>query len=166
MIFIDNQQDFLESALLERAARFTLETSTARIPGLEPDSASTSTGLSANADITIVLTDDVQLQELNRDYLGVDAPTDVLSFPTSESDPETGAAYLGDILISIPRATQQAQVAGHPVEAEVQLLVVHGVLHLLGHDHAETEEKSRMWAEQEKVLERLGLGHIKIQDSE
>ena len=166
MIFIDNQQDFLESALLERAARFTLETSTARIPGLEPDSASTSTGLSANADITSVLTDDAQLQELNRDYLGVDAPTDVLSFPASESDPETGAAYLGDILISIPRATQQAQVAGHPVEAEVQLLVVHGVLHLLGHDHAETEEKSRMWAEQEKVLERLGLGHIKIQDSE
>ncbi|MHB8778182.1 MAG: rRNA maturation RNase YbeY [Anaerolineales bacterium] len=166
MIFIDNQQDFLESALLERAARFTLETSTALSPGLKPDSASTSTGLSANADITIILTDDAQLQELNRDYLGVDAPTDVLSFPASESDPETGETYLGDILISIPRATQQAQAAGHPVEAEVQLLVVHGVLHLLGHDHAEAEEKYRMWAEQEKVLERLGLGHIKIQDSE
>lgn len=105
------------------------------------------------------------LHELNRDYLGVDAPTDVLSFPASESDPETGATYLGDILISIPRAAQQAQAAGHPLEAEVQLLVVHGVLHLLGHDHAEAEEKARMWAGQEKVLERLGLGHIKIQDS-
>ncbi len=149
MIYIDNQQDFLESTLLERAARFTLD--------LQPDS--------ADADITIVLTDDQQLHELNRDYLGVDAPTDVLSFPASESDPETGATYLGDILISIPRATQQAQAAGHPLEAEVQLLVVHGVLHLLGHDHAEAEEKARMWAGQEKVLERLGLGHIKIQDS-
>lgn len=150
MINIDNQQDFLESALLERAARFTLD--------LEPDS--------AEADITIVLTDDAQLRELNREYLGVDGPTDVLSFPADESDPETGATYLGDILISIPRAAQQAQATGHPLEAEVQLLVVHGVLHLLGHDHAEAEEKTRMWAEQEKVLERLGLGHIKIQDAE
>jgi probable rRNA maturation factor len=121
---------------------------------------------SAEADITIVLTDDRQLHELNRDYLGVDAPTDVLSFPASEEDPETGASYLGDVLISIPRATQQAQAAGHPVEAEVQLLVVHGVLHLLGYDHAEAEEKALMWNEQEKVLERLGLSHIKIQDSE
>lgn len=149
MIYIDNQQDFLESALLERAARFTLD--------LQPDS--------ATADITLVLTDDQQLRELNRDYLGVDAPTDVLSFPASESDPETGATYLGDILISIPRAAQQAQAAGHPLEAEVQLLVVHGVLHLLGHDHAGAEDKARMWNEQAKVLERLGLGHIKIQDS-
>ncbi len=149
MIHIDNQQNFLETALLERAARLTLE--------LEPDS--------ADADITIVLTDDSQLHELNREFLGVDAPTDVLSFPASESDPETGAAYLGDILISVPRAAQQAQAAGHPVEAEVQLLVVHGVLHLLGHDHAEAEEKARMWAEQAKVLERLGLFYIKIQDS-
>lgn len=148
MIHIDNQQDFLESALLERAARLTLD--------LEPES--------ADADITIVLTDDAQLHELNRNFLGVDAPTDVLSFPASESDPETGSTYLGDILISIPRAAQQAQAAGHPLEAEVQLLVVHGVLHLLGHDHAEAEEKARMWAEQEKVLERLGLGRIKIQE--
>lgn len=149
MINIDNQQDFPESALLERAARFTLE--------LQPDS--------AEADITIVLTDDQQLHELNRDFLGVDAPTDVLSFPASEEDPETGASYLGDILISIPRAAQQALAAGHPVEAEVQLLVVHGVLHLLGHDHAEAEEKVLMWNEQARVLERLGLGYVKIQDS-
>ncbi len=156
MINIDNQQDFLESALLERAARFTLE--------LEPDSPRGA--VPAEADITIVLTDDAQLHELNREYLGVDAPTDVLSFPADESDPETGVTYLGDILISIPRATQQAQAAGHPVEAEVQLLVVHGVLHLLGHDHAEAEEKTRMWAEQAKVLERLGLGYVKIQDAE
>ncbi len=149
MINIDNQQDFRESTLLERAARFTLE--------LQPDS--------ADADITIVLTDDSQLHELNREYLGVDAPTDVLSFPASESDPETGAAYLGDILISIPRAAQQALAGGHPLEAEVQLLVVHGVLHLLGHDHAEAEEKALMWNEQAKVLERLGLAYVKVQDT-
>ena len=150
MINIDNQQDFLESALLERAARITLDLESAPI----------------DADLTIVLTDDAQLHELNLEYLGVDAPTDVLSFPASESDPETGIPYLGDILISIPRAAQQAQAAGHSVEAEVQLLVVHGTLHLLGHDHAEAEEKNRMWNAQAEVMSRLGLSYVKIQNTE
>lgn len=150
MINIDNQQDFLESALLQRAARLTLDLESAPV----------------NADITIVLTDDAQLHELNKEFLGVDAPTDVLSFPASESDPETGTPYLGDILISIPRATEQAQASGHSVEAEVQLLVVHGTLHLMGHDHAEAEEKARMWAAQAEVMSRLGLSYVKIQDTE
>jgi probable rRNA maturation factor len=157
MINIDNQQDFLESALLQRAARITLEISTPLTPDLE--------SALVDADMTIVLTDDAQLHELNREFLGVDAPTDVLSFPASESDPETGTPYLGDILISIPRATEQALAAGHSVEAEVQLLVVHGTLHLLGHDHAEAEEKARMWSEQAEVLSRLGLSYIKIQEA-
>ena len=150
MINIDNQLDFLESALLQRAARLTLDLESAPV----------------DADITIVLTDDAQLHELNREFLGVDAPTDVLSFPASESDPETGTPYLGDILISIPRATEQAQASGHSVEAEVQLLVVHGTLHLMGHDHAEAEEKARMWAAQAEVMSRLGLSYVKIQDTE
>src|SRR4026209_1911383 len=98
-----------------------------------------------DSELTIVLTGDTRLHELNRDYLGVDAPTDVLSCPASETDPETGARYIGDILISIARAQIQATGAGHPLESEVQLLVVHGVLHLLGHDHAEAQEKVRMW---------------------
>ncbi len=157
MINIDNQQDFLESALLERAARITLEISTSLNPSLE--------SALVDADMTIVLTDDKQLHELNLEYLGVDSPTDVLSFPASDSDPETGTPYLGDILISIPRAAQQAQAAGHPVEAEVQLLVVHGTLHLLGHDHAEAEEKARMWNAQAEVMSRLGLSYVKIQDA-
>jgi len=158
MINIDNQQDFLESALLERAARLTLDTSAWLSAGLE--------SVPVDAEITIVLTDDAQLHELNREYLGVDAPTDVLSFPASETDPETGAPYLGDILISIPRAREQAQAAGHPVEAEVQLLVVHGTLHLLGYDHAEAEEKARMWNAQAEVMSRLGLSRVRIQDAE
>jgi len=116
------------------------------------------------SELTIVLTDDARLKELNRDYLGIDAPTDVLSFPASEMDPETGARYIGDILISIPRAKSQAEAAGHPLESEVQLLVVHGVLHLLGHDHAEAEEKSRMWKAQAEILDRLGLGDIQIRE--
>jgi len=120
---------------------------------------------SADGDLTVVLSDDARLQKLNRDYLGVDAPTDVLSFPASETDPETGARYLGDIIISISRAEAQAKSAGHPLEAEVQLLVVHGVLHLLGYDHAEAEEKTKMWKTQAEVLERLGLSGIEIQES-
>lgn len=121
-------------------------------------------GESPEAELTIVLTDDTRLRELNRDYLGIDAPTDVLSFPASETDPETGAHYLGDILVSVARARAQAEAAGHPLESELQLLVVHGVLHLLGYDHAQAEEKARMWKTQADILEGLGLGRIQIME--
>jgi probable rRNA maturation factor len=114
--------------------------------------------------MTIVLTDDSQLRELNRDYLGIDTPTDVLSFPSDEIDPETRNRYLGDIIISVPRAAQQAEEAGHTLEAEAQLLVVHGVLHLLGHDHAGVEEKMFMWQAQGEILESLGLGQIQVRE--
>ena len=117
-----------------------------------------------DSELSVILTNDARLHELNLNYLGVDAPTDVLSFPASETDPETGARYIGDILISMPRAQAQAEAAGHSLEAEVQLLVIHGVLHLLGHDHAESEEKARMWKAQTEILESLGLGHIQIRE--
>jgi len=119
---------------------------------------------SPDVELSIVLTDDARLHELNREYLGVDASTDVLSFPASESDPETGARYIGDILISIPYATKSAKKTGHPLESEVQLLVVHGVLHLLGHDHAEPKEKAKMWKAQSEILTQLGLGEIQIRE--
>jgi probable rRNA maturation factor len=119
---------------------------------------------SADGDLTLVLTDDEQLRRLNRDYLGIDAPTDVLSFPASETDPETGRRYLGDILLSIPRAETQARAAGHSLADEARLLVVHGVLHLLGHDHANAKEKAKMWQAQAEVLEGLGLGHVKVRE--
>ncbi len=118
-----------------------------------------------SGDLTVVLMDDAGLQALNRDYLGIDAPTDVLSFPAAETDPQSGRRYLGDILISVPRAGQQALAAGHAVEAEVQLLVIHGVLHLLGHDHAEPTQKSRMWAAQAAILQSIGLGDIEVRES-
>jgi probable rRNA maturation factor len=147
MIHIESEFPFQQD-LLERAANIALESS----------------GETLDSELTIVLTNDTRLQELNRDFLGIDAPTDVLSFPASELDPETGARYIGDILISIARAESQATAAGHPLESEVQLLVVHGVLHLLGHDHAEATEKARMWKAQAEVLERLGLGNIQIRE--
>jgi len=147
MIHIESETPFPQD-LLERAANATLEQQ----------------AHSLDVELSIILTDDARLHELNLNYLGVDAPTDVLSFPASETDPETGARYVGDILISIPRAQAQAEAAGHSLEAEVQLLVVHGVLHLMGHDHADAEEKARMWKAQAEVLEGLGLGQIQIRE--
>jgi probable rRNA maturation factor len=149
MITIEtNPSILIETELVERAASAALEHQS----------------VSGDYDLTIVLTDDEQLQDLNREFRDIDSPTDVLSFPASESDPETGARYLGDILISVQRAEEQAAAAGHPLEAEVQLLVVHGVLHLLGHDHGEEDEKARMWTAQSEILSRLGLSGIKISE--
>jgi probable rRNA maturation factor len=116
------------------------------------------------AELTIVLTNDAQLHELNLEWMEVDAPTDVLSFPSDEIDPESENRYLGDILISVERAAEQAKAAGHAVEAEVQLLVIHGVLHLLGHDHAAADEKARMWQAQAEILGQLGLGDIQVRE--
>jgi probable rRNA maturation factor len=152
MIFVENQNDLTPAALpelLERAALAALQNQSA------PE----------NASLTLVLTDDDQLHNLNRDYLGIDSPTDVLSFPADETDPETDSPYLGDILVSMPRAASQAESAGHNIEAEAQLLVIHGVLHLLGHDHMEAEEKERMWQAQAEILAQLGLGGIQIRES-
>jgi probable rRNA maturation factor len=137
----------IDAIVMERAAQETLRQQSA------PD-----------ADLTLVLTDDKAIRKLNRDFLGNNSPTDVLSFPASETDPETGRRYLGDVVISLPRARQQAEAVEHLVQAEVQLLIIHGVLHLLGHDHAEAEEKARMWAAQTQILEQLGLGNIQIKE--
>ena len=131
---------------------------------LERAALTTLTNQEAQGDITIVLTDDAQMQQLNRDFLGSDAPTDVLSFPALETDPETGRRYLGDILISVPRADDQAGAADHALEEEVRLLIVHGTLHLLGHDHADADDKTKMWAAQAEVLARIGLSHIHVRE--
>jgi len=112
-------------------------------------------GAEGEAACTLRITDDETLRALNARYRGVDAPTDVLSFADGTPDPETGTLYLGDIAIAFPRAAAQATQGGHPVMWELCLLVVHGVLHLLGHDHATQEEKARMWALQREALTAL-----------
>lgn len=108
--------------------------------------------------LTIALSNDETLQTLNKQYLGHDYATDVLSFPSESDDPDAEGRYFGDIAVSFPRAFAQAQTGGHAVEAELQLLVVHGVLHLLGHDHAEPDEKARMWQAQAEILTELAAG--------
>ncbi len=117
-----------------------------------------------DASLSILLTDDAQLQALNRQYRQIDAPTDVLSFPAGVTDPATQTLHLGDILISVERAAAQAARAAHPLVAELVLLTVHGVLHLLGFDHANAQEKARMWAAQSQVLARFGWEAIHIDD--
>ncbi len=114
----------------------------------------------APGQVTVVITDDEGIQGLNRDFLGIDAPTDVLAFSFLEDSgpfiaaPEAGG-YLGDVIVSYPRAVAQAGELGHPVEEELHLLVVHGLLHLLGYDHADEEGQAEMWARQEQIL---GIG--------
>jgi probable rRNA maturation factor len=110
--------------------------------------------------VTVVtLTGDENLREYNSRYRGVDEPTDVLAFAAREqpTDPRFQAPpgtedWLGDIVISVPRARRQARAAGHPVNDEVRLLAVHGLLHLLGYDHAEDEEEATMTALTKRIL--------------
>lgn len=111
-------------------------------------------------EVAVVLSDDETLRELNRRFRGVDAPTDVLSFSNETVGPYAGLAasprYLGDIVISLQRAQAQAEQVGAQVVQELQLLIVHGMLHLLGYDHADAEQKARMWEVQQRILQALG----------
>lgn len=117
----------------------------------------------SQGEVTLVIAHDELLHQLNLDYRGIDAPTDVLSFAAQEeaegqdafvSAPEA-LNYLGDVIISFPTAERQAAAVGHSVAAELSLLAVHGVLHLLGYDHANEEEEADMWARQSQILASL-----------
>jgi len=111
-------------------------------------------------EVSLVFTDSEVVRQLNRDYRGVDEPTDVLAFymlpQKEEADdsfalPPDGVTRLGEIIISYPQAVEQAKEQGHATEKELALLVIHGILHLLGYDHEAAEEESKM-KEREKVL--------------
>lgn len=143
MIFVEISDSYraqINANLLVKAAQATLE-----YEKTSPDT-----------DVTILISDDNQLQQLNLEFLHVNAPTDVLSFQGGYSDPETGHPYLGDVAISFPQAKSQASVAGHSIEIEIQLLIVHGILHLLDYDHAEHDAKIKMWSAQADILAQLG----------
>ena len=121
-----------------------------------------SVGEKHTGELTLVITDDAHIQTLNRQYRALDAPTDVLSFSATEGTPKFAAAppaagYLGDVIISYPRALEQAGAYAHPEEEELLLLVVHGVLHLLGFDDEDPREKERMWRAQGAALAALGI---------
>ena len=119
-----------------------------------------------HSDISILIENDAALTKLNRLYRGINKPTDVLSFESDEINPETGFISLGDIAISFQTAERQAIEANHPVANEVVLLLVHAILHLTGYDHNTQEEKQEMWAEQQAVLDHLGIKINRISGDE
>lgn len=115
-----------------------------------------------DAEVSVTLTDDAHIHELNRTYRHVDRPTDVLSFAFTESEepPICGAEgheALGDLVISLERVAAQAAEYGHTELRELSFLTVHGMLHLLGYDHMEEEERREMEEEQRHVMEELGI---------
>jgi probable rRNA maturation factor len=115
-------------------------------------------GLTRLPDMAIVITDDESIQALNRDFRGVDEPTDVLAFGDEKAGPFVFAPgeplYLGDVVISLERAEAQALERGASVKDELQVLLIHGILHLLGYDHDE-EEQTQMWSRQDAILQTL-----------
>ena len=125
------------------------------------------------AEITVVLTDNSEIHKLNRQYRGIDRPTDVLSFPMLEYEapsdfsrveesykdcfnPETGELMLGDIIISVDKIEEQATCYGHSNARELAFLVAHSMLHLCGYDHMEDNEREEMEKRQNKILELRG----------
>jgi probable rRNA maturation factor len=105
--------------------------------------------------LTVAITNNEEVARLNQDYRGIDAPTDVLSFPMDGMPGDT--PYLGDLVIAYPYASDQAQRLGHALDDSLGLLVVHGTLHLLGYDHDTPERRAQMWAAQEGALVELGI---------
>lgn len=105
-----------------------------------------------SAEVGILLTTDAGIQRLNREYLQRDEPTDVLAFALGEPTPEDALPYLGDVAISVERAREQAGAYGHPWSRELELLLVHGLLHLLGYEDEQEADRRRMMARQEELL--------------
>ena len=119
-------------------------------------------GVAPPYEVGLVFTDSETVRQLNRDYRGVDEPTDVLAFymlPQEEVDdsfalPPDGVTRLGEVIISYPQAVEQAREQGHPTEKELALLIIHGILHLLGYDHEEPEGESKMRGRERELLEK------------
>jgi probable rRNA maturation factor len=146
----DRFADQADAALIERAVIAALA----------------SEHVAGTIEVSVLVTDDATLHQLNRDYRAVDAPTDVLSFADDEGDepgrsfvrPPDAPRYLGDIAISFERVVAQAAEYGHARERELAFLTVHGVLHLLGYDHERGDaDAAAMRSREEAVMERLGL---------
>ena len=117
-------------------------------------------GVDRDAEISVTLTDDGGIHRINREVRGVDAPTDVLSFPLGEMDYDRGLYFLGDMVISLERCARQGEEYGGGFVHELQYLTVHSVLHLLGYDHLdEGEEKARMRAREKEIMKRLGYDY-------
>ena len=130
-------------------------------------------GCPYEAQVNLLLTTNEQIHEMNRQFRGIDRPTDVLSFPMLEYaepgdfdfleeredcfDPESGELVLGDIVISKEKVLEQAEAFGHSAEREYAFLIAHSVLHLTGYDHIEEQERLVMEQKQRDILEQLQI---------
>ena len=126
-----------------------------------------SEGFQEEAQISITFVDNEEIKRINAEHRDIDKVTDVLSFPMLEFDEngeaeadfdfDDGEVMLGDIVISLEKAAEQAESYGHSLKREVAFLTAHSMLHLLGYDHMEPEEEKEMFQKQEKILESLGI---------
>lgn len=131
-------------------------------------------GCPYETEINVLLTGNEEIHEANRNFRDIDRPTDVLSFPMVDYNlpadfslvderpecylnPETDELLLGDIMISVDKVYEQAEEYGHSRKREFAFLIAHSMLHLLGYDHIEDEERAVMEAKQEAILETLGI---------
>ncbi|MFN3431912.1 MAG: rRNA maturation RNase YbeY [Candidatus Sericytochromatia bacterium] len=147
-IFLNNEQDKVQ---LDLAAWQATAERISTLVGEHPD----------DVEWSLTFVDDEAIKTFNSEYRGYDRPTDVLSFSQLEGDddfptPEEGPTVLGDVVISVERAKEQAADRGHAFEAELALLITHGLLHLVGEDHDTPERKDSMWARQQEVLDAMG----------
>jgi probable rRNA maturation factor len=123
-------------------------------------------GMAPPYEVSLLFTDSEMVRRLNRDYRGVDEPTDVLAFymlpqkgvDSSFALPPDGVTRLGEVIISYPQAVVQAKEQGHSIERELALLVIHGILHLLGYDHEEPKEERKMRERERELLDRCFPG--------
>lgn len=147
-------------ALVRAAARAAFAAGLRRLDGHVP--------VPGTYSLSVRLSDDAELRELNLRYRHLDTPTDVLSFggagwedgalsPAQLALTDDELRYLGDVVISMDRCAHQARAAGHSLEAELSLLVIHGTLHVLGYDHESRAGKTAMWTAQQKALGDLDL---------
>ena len=131
-------------------------------------------GCPYEAQVSLLVTDDAGIQEMNRQFRNIDAPTDVLSFPLQEFpapgdfskideegsgcfDPDTGELLLGDIVINAARVISQAREYGHSQEREFAFLIAHSILHLTGYDHMEDAQREQMEASQRHIMDAVGI---------
>ena len=110
------------------------------------------------AELSLALVDNREIQKLNARYRKKNEPTDVLSFPSGESLPVVGTQILGDVVISLEKAEEQARKRGKTLEQEVKILLIHGILHLLGYDHERSEKDAKIMREMEKKVSRALCG--------
>lgn len=146
--FDNKEKDLLLRDIVKKVINFTLQEQ----------------GINQKSEISIIFTNNEGIRKINKEYRDIDKETDVLSFPAVSFDEEfyinpTNCAYmLGDIVISIEKARQQANEFNHSIEREVAFLTIHSVLHLLGYDHElSSDEEIIMFERQEEILQKLGF---------